>query len=170
MIVFGCFLLCGSVALALAGGEPEVPSSLGPSGIGAKPCCGECAIAQRNGEMKWGTTCGTCTTPTRRIHAIAHCEPFIYSEISVDQVAAAAQDEGLTDPAAITLRVLERLWPIASTDERIDWGRVGPGWDPCLRLLKARVWARVYFLRGYEQLAAAEAAWRDYGLLETEVA
>lgn len=170
-MVFTLLAAIGTITLLAQPGAPDDPPprrvapGLGPSGVGAKPCCHDCAAAQRRGEMAYGTTCAPCSVPTRRVDPITSCDPLPYCEPQVDTVAAYAQVDGVRDPGALALIVLETLYPSAGSTP-IDWRRVGNGWDQCLCLLKTRVYARCVFLRGVEMCSIAADSWAEAGLPE----
>ena len=121
-------------------------------------CCSACAEARQRGAMAPGTTCLPCRQP-RNVHAA----PLDWRAERIDRAISEAIQQGMRSRAQITLRVVQRVYPVAADRQPIDWERVQAGREGALPVLRRRVRARVGvgLAAFFDQAAAAD--WHSRG-------
>lgn len=131
-----------------------VPSAIGASSGGF--CCSDCAAAQLQGRMEWGTRCSPCGQPKP---AIVSCGPLTYDEPAIDALVARCCDLGVVSLQPVVMRVLTMLYPHTPDGQPIPWAQVDERWASCLASLAVLVGARVTLLLAHREYLARAQAW-----------
>ncbi len=137
-------------------------------------CCQSCKIAQDVGQMPRGATCSPCAAssssssstwpgPSQRFPAgvIVEAECPTLRVARIDVLVTRAWEAGEADLDALTLRVLEQLYPQTPDGQAIDWTKLTIETATCLLELRRRVRARVAYVYAHHDEDVAARRWRD---------
>ena len=106
-------------------------------------CCKACGAAQAAGTMPKGATCSPCANGSSGLAEIEECECPTLMLGRIDPIITARWEQSETDVDAITLAVLETVYPRTPDGRPIDWRSLSIDTATCLLELRRRVRVRV---------------------------
>lgn len=129
-------------------------------------CCKACGEAQAAGTMPKGATCSPCASGPDAILVMAEieeCECPTLMLGRIDPIITRHWEQSETNVDAITLLVLETVYPRTPDGRPIDWRSLSIDTATCLLELRRRVRVRVAYVLAHHDEDAAQRRWQKVG-------
>ena len=129
-------------------------------------CCKACGAAQAAGTMPKGATCSPCANGVCEVPVLVQideCECPTLMLGRIDPIITQRWEQSETDVDAITLVVLETVYPRTPDGRPIDWRNLSIDTATCLLELRRRVRVRVAYVLAHHDEDAAQRRWLKVG-------
>lgn len=129
-------------------------------------CCKACGEAQAAGQMPKGATCSPCANGACEVPVggeIEECECPTLMLSRIDPIITQQWEQSETNVDAITLAVLQTVYPRTPDGRPIDWRSLSIETATCLLELRRRVRVRVVYVLAHHDEDAAQRRWQKVG-------